>query len=232
MSEPRFAATLDARIAYHERGPRDGPPVLLVHGFPDDARTWDALVPALVAAGYRTIAPYLRGFGPTALTDDAPRNGEIGALAFDVLALPTRSGSRASTTSATTGARAPATPSPRSRRSACARCVRWPSPTARTLPRSDSRSSRPGRTGTSGTSRRHAARPSCRRTGTRSAARCGATGRRAGTSTRPSTTRPPPRSGTPISSRSRSRRTASAGGSCRAPSATPPSAPRSRRRHA
>jgi pimeloyl-ACP methyl ester carboxylesterase len=87
MSEPLFAATRDARIAYYERGPRDGPPVLLVHGFPDDARTWDALVPALVAAGYRTIAPYLRGFGPTALTDDAPRNGEIGALSFDVLAL-------------------------------------------------------------------------------------------------------------------------------------------------
>ncbi|MGD0050686.1 MAG: alpha/beta hydrolase [Vulcanimicrobiaceae bacterium] len=87
MSEPAYAATRDARIAYYERGPRDGPPVLLVHGFPDDARTWDALVPALVAAGYRTIAPFVRGFGPTALVDGAPRSGEIGALAFDVLAL-------------------------------------------------------------------------------------------------------------------------------------------------
>jgi len=87
MGEPAIAATRDARIAYFDRGPRDGPAVLLVHGFPDDARTWDAVVPALAGAGYRTIAPFVRGFGPTLLQPDAPRSGEIGALASDVLAL-------------------------------------------------------------------------------------------------------------------------------------------------
>jgi pimeloyl-ACP methyl ester carboxylesterase len=41
----------------------DGPPVLLLHGFPDSWRLWRHQIPALVAAGYRVIAPDLRGFG-------------------------------------------------------------------------------------------------------------------------------------------------------------------------
>jgi len=45
-----------------------GPDVLLVHGFPDDHRVWRKTIPALVAAGYRVIAPDLRGFGES----DAP----------------------------------------------------------------------------------------------------------------------------------------------------------------
>lgn len=44
-------------------GPEDGPPVLLVHGFPDDHMIWREQVPALVAAGYRVIAPDTRGCG-------------------------------------------------------------------------------------------------------------------------------------------------------------------------
>jgi pimeloyl-ACP methyl ester carboxylesterase len=87
MTEIAVVTTRDAQIAYLERGPRDGPPVLLVHGFPDDARTWDTVAPALAEAGYRTIAPFVRGFGPTRLHDGVPRSGEVGALAFDVLAL-------------------------------------------------------------------------------------------------------------------------------------------------
>ena len=83
----RIATTRDLHVAYVERGPHDGIPVLLVHGFPDDARTWDRLAPALAADGYRTIAPFVRGFGPTRFTGAAERTGEVAALARDVLAL-------------------------------------------------------------------------------------------------------------------------------------------------
>lgn len=38
-------------------------PMLLLHGFPDSARLWRHQIPALVAAGYRVIAPDQRGFG-------------------------------------------------------------------------------------------------------------------------------------------------------------------------
>jgi pimeloyl-ACP methyl ester carboxylesterase len=78
-------AALDC--AYLECGPAAGTPVVLVHGFPDDARTWDALAPALAAEGFRTIAPFVRGFGPTRLLPGAARSGEIAALARDVLEL-------------------------------------------------------------------------------------------------------------------------------------------------
>lgn len=46
-----------------QAGPPDGPPVLLLHGFPDDWRLWRHQVDALAAAGHRVIAPDLRGFG-------------------------------------------------------------------------------------------------------------------------------------------------------------------------
>src|SRR5439155_20638906 len=48
----------------------EGQPVLLLHGFPDSSRLWRNQVPALVAAGYRVIAPDLRGFGES----DKPEN--------------------------------------------------------------------------------------------------------------------------------------------------------------
>ena len=54
-------AVNDVELEVDVRG--DGPPVLLVHGWPDDHHLWDAQADALVAAGYRTIAPDLRGFG-------------------------------------------------------------------------------------------------------------------------------------------------------------------------
>jgi pimeloyl-ACP methyl ester carboxylesterase len=57
--------TSTLKIVYEEGGPKDGKPVLLLHGWPDSPRTWDKILPALHTAGYRTIAPYLRGYGPT-----------------------------------------------------------------------------------------------------------------------------------------------------------------------
>ena len=44
-------------------GPEDGSPVILLHGWPDSARVWRHQVPALASAGFRVIAPDLRGFG-------------------------------------------------------------------------------------------------------------------------------------------------------------------------
>ena len=69
-------------------GPEHGRPLMLLHGWPDAATTWNAVVPALNAAGYRTVAPFLRGHGPTRFRDRATmRSGEMVAMAQDVLDL-------------------------------------------------------------------------------------------------------------------------------------------------
>lgn len=75
--------TLD--IAYLEHGPPGGPAVLLLHGFPYDVHAYDAVAPALAAAGCRVIVPWLRGYGPTRFLDPAtPRSGQQAALGADV----------------------------------------------------------------------------------------------------------------------------------------------------
>ncbi len=65
-----------------------GPLVLAVHGFPDDATTFDAQVPALVRAGYRVACPTQRGYAPSTV----PRSGryDVEALAGDLVALAQR----------------------------------------------------------------------------------------------------------------------------------------------
>jgi pimeloyl-ACP methyl ester carboxylesterase len=62
-----------------------GPLVLLLHGFPDTAHTWDDAMPALVAAGYRVVAPFMRGYHPTSIPDDGDYT--TAALGKDVVAL-------------------------------------------------------------------------------------------------------------------------------------------------
>jgi len=75
-------------IAYADDGPRDGPPVLLLHGWPDSPRTWREVASRLAEAGYRPIVPALRGFAPTRFRDrDTPRSGQVVALAQDALDL-------------------------------------------------------------------------------------------------------------------------------------------------
>jgi len=82
------AITPDLEIAYTEGGPADGPAVLLLHGWPDDASTWDEVAPALNAAGFRTIASTHRGFGETRFrAAGVPRTGNSGMLAIDAIAL-------------------------------------------------------------------------------------------------------------------------------------------------
>src|SRR5258705_13859053 len=58
-------------IGYEEWGDAGGAPVVLLHGFPDDAHAWDAVAPPLAARGCRVVAPYLRGYGPTRFLDPA-----------------------------------------------------------------------------------------------------------------------------------------------------------------
>lgn len=49
-----------------DAGPMDGTPVVLLHGFPQDSRSWEAVCPLLHARGFRTIAPDQRGYSPGA----------------------------------------------------------------------------------------------------------------------------------------------------------------------
>ena len=53
------------KLVYEQAGPKEGKPVILLHGWPDSPRTWDKVLPVLHEAGYRTITPYLRGYGPS-----------------------------------------------------------------------------------------------------------------------------------------------------------------------
>jgi pimeloyl-ACP methyl ester carboxylesterase len=76
-------ATLE--IAYHESGPVDGRPVILLHGFPDDVHAYDGVAPSLAASGCRVFVPYLRSYGPTRfLSAEAPRSGQQAALGQDL----------------------------------------------------------------------------------------------------------------------------------------------------
>jgi pimeloyl-ACP methyl ester carboxylesterase len=49
-----------------DAGPSDGEPVVLLHGFPQDATAWDRVSPALHQHGLRTLAPHQRGYSPLA----------------------------------------------------------------------------------------------------------------------------------------------------------------------
>ncbi|MEW2382959.1 alpha/beta hydrolase [Micromonospora sp. NPDC047707] len=75
--------TFDVRAG----GPQDGPPVLLLHGFPQHGGEWDDVVPALHAAGLRTYALDQRGYSPGARpeTVGAYRLAELVADAAAVL---------------------------------------------------------------------------------------------------------------------------------------------------
>jgi pimeloyl-ACP methyl ester carboxylesterase len=78
--------TSKLEISYFQAGPSDGPVLLLLHGWPDDATTWDEVSPRLDEAGFRTIAPMARGFGGTRLLSDSiRRTGNTAILAMDVV---------------------------------------------------------------------------------------------------------------------------------------------------
>ena len=73
-------------VGYVESGPKDGPVVILLHGWPYDIHSFAEVTPLLVAAKYRVIVPYLRGYGSTRfLSDITMRNGQPSALACDTI---------------------------------------------------------------------------------------------------------------------------------------------------
>jgi pimeloyl-ACP methyl ester carboxylesterase len=75
-------------LAFEDGGPADAPVVVLLHGYPFDVRAFDDVVPIVNAAGFRTIVPYLRGYGATRfLSPDMMRSGEQAALGMDLLEL-------------------------------------------------------------------------------------------------------------------------------------------------
>src|SRR5919112_1132686 len=70
-------------FGYLEAG--EGPLVLLLHGFPDDAHTWSAQMDGLAGAGYRAVAPFMRGYPPTGPAPDGRYDAEV--LGADVAGL-------------------------------------------------------------------------------------------------------------------------------------------------
>jgi pimeloyl-ACP methyl ester carboxylesterase len=72
-------------VEFHYLAAGKGPIVLALHGFPDHARSYRHQMPALAAAGYRVVAPYMRGYAPS----EIPQGGYFGvpALAADAVAL-------------------------------------------------------------------------------------------------------------------------------------------------
>jgi len=83
--ERGFVEANGLRFGYLAAGPAEGEVVLCFHGFPDSAWSWRFLLPALARAGYRAVAPFMRGYAPT----DVPADGvyQTGALVRDACAL-------------------------------------------------------------------------------------------------------------------------------------------------
>ena len=78
--EHTFINTNGVRLHVVQAGPVDGPPVILLHGFPEFWYGWSKQIPALAAAGYRVWAPDQRGYN----LSDKPKG--IGAYTLDQLA--------------------------------------------------------------------------------------------------------------------------------------------------
>ena len=75
-------------VGYAEAGPANGPPVILLHGWPYDIYSFVDVAPLLASGGYRVIVPYMRGYGSTRfLASSTVRNGQPAVVALDVIAL-------------------------------------------------------------------------------------------------------------------------------------------------
>jgi len=83
LSDPKTIDVGGTQLAYFEQG--SGPLVVCVHGYPDTAHTYERLLGALADAGYRAVAPFLRGYHPSAIPADGDYSGIT--LGQDVLGL-------------------------------------------------------------------------------------------------------------------------------------------------
>ena len=72
MAQPKIkidcVSANNTDFSYLECG--SGKMALLLHGFPDTAHTWRHLMPQLASAGYRAVAPFMRGYAPSAVPSD------------------------------------------------------------------------------------------------------------------------------------------------------------------
>jgi len=85
-SRIKTVRTTVLEIGYYEAGDPSAFPVILLHGFPDDAHAYDDVLPRLANAGYRALAVYLRGYGPTRfLETNGRRTAEQAAIGQDVI---------------------------------------------------------------------------------------------------------------------------------------------------
>jgi pimeloyl-ACP methyl ester carboxylesterase len=82
--EQRVVTVNEVEIAYLSAGV-DGPLALCLHGFPDSAHTYRYLLPRLAAEGYRAVAPFMRGYAPSAVPADG--RYQTGMLATDAIKL-------------------------------------------------------------------------------------------------------------------------------------------------
>lgn len=87
---PRGSMTFRVR----DEGPRNGEPIVLLHGFPQNSAAWGRTAPLLHAAGYRTLAPDLRGYSPGA-RPKGRRHYRLDVMTGDVLALLDAAGAQA-----------------------------------------------------------------------------------------------------------------------------------------
>ncbi len=88
MTQIEHVRTSCLEVAYEASGSPAAFPVVLLHGFPYDPRSFDEVATILTAEGYRTVAPYLRGYGGTRfLSSDTMRSGEQAAVGSDLLEL-------------------------------------------------------------------------------------------------------------------------------------------------
>ena len=83
MVKRQYVEANGLKFAYLEEG--DGPLVLLVHGFPDTAHTWDQTRPQLAAAGFRAVSPWTRGYLPTEIPNEEAYDSDT--LGTDLIAL-------------------------------------------------------------------------------------------------------------------------------------------------
>ena len=85
MSEPEWidVATPTVQLRALTWGPPDAPIALCLHGFPDTAQGWRKIAPLLVDAGWRVVAPFMRGYAPSSIPADGSYH--VGALMDDAL---------------------------------------------------------------------------------------------------------------------------------------------------
>ena len=75
----------ELNVGYVDLGPRDGQPVILLHGWPYDIHSYAEVAPILAKQGYRALVPYFRGFGTTTFrSPDTFRNAQQSRIALDI----------------------------------------------------------------------------------------------------------------------------------------------------